>query len=56
MDHMDESPVTACHFAIWTRRDPELSKLLTYVEKGWPNVCDESLKTFSSKKNEWSIF
>ena len=33
MDHLDDSPITARHIAVWTRRDPELSKILTFVEK-----------------------
>ena len=54
-DHLDDSPVTAHHIAVWTRRDPELSKVLTYVQRGWPNECDKSLSNFSSKRNELSI-
>lgn len=55
MDHLEDSPVTACHIAVWTRRDPVLSKVLTYVEQGWPNEYDKSLNTYSSKRNELSV-
>ena len=36
MDHLDDSPVTARHILVWTRRDPVLSKVLHFVEDGWP--------------------
>lgn len=55
MDHLNDSPVTARHIAVWTRRDPELSKVLTYVEKGWPDECDKSLNTYCLKRNELSV-
>ena len=31
MEHLDDSPVTAHHICVWTRRDPVLSKVLQYV-------------------------
>ena len=36
LDHLDESPVTAHHIRVWTRKDPILSKVLGYAERGWP--------------------
>ena len=56
MDHMDESPGTARHIRICTRRDPVLSKLLQYVEWNWPSTCDKSLLTYSAKQSELSVF
>ena len=56
MDHLDDSPVTARHIQTWTRRDPVLSKVMHYVERGWPSTSEESLSTYSAKRNELSIF
>ena len=55
MDHLEDSPVTACHIVVWTRRDPVLSQILNYVERVWPNKCDKSLSTYGSKRNELSV-
>ena len=49
MEHVNDSLITARHIAIWTRRDPELSQVLTFVERGWPSEIDKSLTTFKSK-------
>lgn len=56
MDHLDESPVTAQHIRVWTRRDPILSKVMQYVERGWPSICGKSLSTYSAKRSELSVF
>ena len=56
MDHLDESPITAQHIRVWTRRDPVLSKVLQFVERGWPSTCDKSLSTYSAKRSELSVF
>ena len=53
MLHLDQS---AQHIRTWTRRDPTLSKVLQFVERGWPDSCDKSLSPFSSKKNELSVY
>ncbi len=56
MEHLDDSPVTARHIRVWTRRDRTLLRVLHLVERGWPTKCDESLSTYSSKRNELSTF
>ena len=56
MDHLDESPVTARHIQVWTRRDPVLSKVIQFVEQGWPSTCDKSLLTYSAKRSELLVF
>ncbi len=35
-----------------TRRDPVISQVLRYTQTGWPETVPESLKPFSSRKNE----
>ena len=56
MEHLDESPVTAKHIQVWTRRDPVLSKVQQFVERGWPQNPDKSLSAYSAKKNELSLY
>lgn len=51
-EHLAESPVTADLIQTWTRKDPDLSKLLQYIQSGWPGTVDPSLSTFASKKEE----
>ena len=34
IERLDDSPVTAHHINVWTRRDPVLSKVLEFVEWG----------------------
>ena len=55
MEHLDDSPVTAHHIRVWTRRDPALSKVLQYVQHGWPSSYDEALAAYSSRRNELSV-
>ena len=43
MNHLGESPVTARHIRVWTRRDPILSKVKDYVERGWPSERDKEI-------------
>ena len=38
-----------------TRDDRLLSRVLTYVQRGWPVKVDSELKTFASKKTELSV-
>ena len=54
-EHLEESPVTADDISVWTRRDPKLSRILQYVQKGWPSECsDQELKAYYSKRLEMS--
>ena len=38
-----------------TRDDCLLSRVLTYVQRGWPSTVDTELKVFASKKTELSV-
>ena len=48
-------PVTSQDIRNATRRDPVLSKVYRYVEKGWPSQVDEELKPFKDKQTELTI-
>ena len=56
LEHLEESPVTVQHIRVWTRRDPELSKVLQFIERGWPPNGDKSLSAYSAKRNELSVY
>ena len=45
-------PVTFQRIQAATRRDPVLSKVLTYVQKGWPTDVKEELKPFKKRQQE----
>ena len=47
-EHLADSPVTAVDIQSWTRRDKKLSKVLQYVQHGWPNEGDPDLEPYSS--------
>ena len=39
-EHLENSPVTAHDIQVWTRRDPELARVLQYIWQGWPEEVD----------------
>ena len=55
LDHLKDSPVTATDIRVWTRKDPTLSKVVEFVQRGWPNSTEEKLKLFFSRKDELSV-
>ena len=55
LEHLEEMPVTAEHIKTWTQRDPILSRVLQFVQCGWPSTMeDEQLHTFWTKRLELS--
>ena len=55
METLLHSPVTAKEIRCWTRRDPLLSRVLQYIQQGWPIHGDQELKPFWSKQTELTI-
>ena len=55
MEHLAESPVTADLIRTWTQKDPDLSKLLQYIQSGWPGTVDQSLSSFVPQKGRVDI-
>ena len=55
-DHLRDSPITAHHIRVWSRRDPILSAVLSFVQSGWPNSCDPALSSYSTKRTELSLY
>jgi len=54
MEHLSAGPVTATQIKTMTRRDKDLSRVLHYVQHGWPESVDSSLHPYASRKQELS--
>lgn len=48
-------PLTAIQLKVEIRKDPELSTVYLYTEKGWPNKVDDHLKPYEIRKSELHI-
>ena len=48
MEYMEHSPVSISDIRVWICRDPDLSRVLQYISRGWPNHVDSSLLPFPS--------
>ena len=55
-EHLAESPVTANDIRSWTQRDIELTKVLHYVQHGWPSEGDADLEPYSRRRLELSCY
>jgi len=55
MECLESSPITAVQIRSWTKRDPLLARVVKFIKEGWPEVCAEDLKPFSSRKLELSV-
>jgi len=56
LDHLQESPTTVHHIRAWTQRDPLLSRVLQFIQSGWPDSCEDvELKPFWVRKMELSV-
>jgi len=53
---LENFPVSADQIRTWTRRDVRLSKVLQYVQYGWPKQVEPDLAVFSSKRLELSAY
>ena len=56
MEHLEDSPVTADHIRVLTRRDPSLSSVVQCLRQGWPMQSSPELHPFLSKKSELSLY
>ena len=56
VEHLSHGPVTNYHIRHWTKTDCILSKVLLYLQKGWPDVCpSDDIKPYWTKQNELSL-
>ena len=57
-DHLSNSPVTADQIRDCTRKDPQLSKIVQFVQQGWASSCPSPnvLSSFYEKRMELSLY
>ena len=55
-EHLAVSPVTANDIREWTRCDKQLSRVLQFVQQGWPTNGDPELEPYSARRLELSTF
>ena len=54
VEHLLDAPVKTQEIRTWTRRDPQLSQVLQFVQQGWPNTVDPSLQPYWNRRWELS--
>ena len=54
LEHLSSGPITATQIKIMTCQDKMLSKVLYFVQKGWPATVEPALKSYASRKYELS--
>ena len=54
-DHLANSPVTADQIRLATRKDPQLSPIVQFVQQGWPSSSAEH-SSFFDKRHELSLY
>ena len=53
MERIASCPITAKQISNWTKRDAILSRVLHFINQGWPDSCpDESFKPYWTKQAE----
>ena len=55
MTELMHAPVTAKEVALYTNRDPKLSKVISYINHEWPNKIEEQFKPFFIRRSELSV-
>ena len=57
-EHLTNSPVSADHIRVHTRKDPVLGPALQYLEQGWPATMDKESSMYSlfQRRIELSLF
>ena len=55
MEHTSTGPLSAAQVKTMTQRDPVLSRVYSYLLRGWPNTVDTSLNPYSSRRHELSV-
>ena len=55
-EHLASSPMTANDIRGWIWKDKTLSRVLQYIQQGWPNEGGKDLEPYSSRQLELSTF
>ena len=51
---LEDLPITLDHVRTWSRKDPVISRVICYVNKGWPKNPDPKVRPYQSRKNALS--
>ena len=55
--HLSSTSINADVIRSWTSKDPVLSRVLRYIQTGWPDqITDEKFRPFLSRKTEMSAW
>ena len=54
LEHLSSGPVTANQIKTMTRQDKVLSRVLCFVQNGWPATVEPTLTPYVSRKYELS--
>ena len=54
LEHLSSGPVTATQIKTMTRQGKVLSRVLYFVQNGWPATVEQTLKPYASRKYELS--
>lgn len=52
MEHLKSTTVTFKHICAWSQKDLTLSRVIQYVNKGWPRNAETLVKSYESIKSE----
>lgn len=55
VEQLQDAPITAKQIATWTKQDPLMTRVLRYVQHGWPSQSDDSLQPYWSRRTELSV-
>ena len=56
MNVLRSTPVTSEEVKNWTKKDPVLSRIIKFVQYGWPEECpEEALKPYFVRRSELSV-
>ena len=53
LEHLSSGPVTVTQIKTMTRQDKVLSRVLYFVQNGWPTTVEQTLKPYASRKTSY---
>lgn len=52
VNNLQDAPITSRQIAHWSARDKVLSRVLRYIQDGWPQHCPDELKPYWLRRTE----
>ena len=50
LETLDQGPITTDHIRKWTRTDPILSRVIHFVQSGWPSQVSQEFQPYFQRK------